>query len=191
MTPDIEILPIGDSLVFRNRGSRALVLSNPAAAEVLKARLAGRTVAEIAGGIADDPADAPDLEAMIGDTLAAWERAGLFRTDRLEDAFPAPPKAPAPLRASFALAGRGFELRSDCADTFGLMTAFFADYRTFDPVADAAVLRIGAMGEDHAAWLDEAPLWRTGDRDETRFVAMRAGLACLAGGAAIAAVLHA
>ncbi len=187
----IEVLPIGESHVFRNRLSRAVVLGNDAGKAILMATLEGQTAQEIAEGVAEASEDVPGLTEAIEETRDAWQSAGLFSTEDLALHFPpAPAYSQEALTAIFALGERRVRLRADNPILFGQVATLMADYRVFDRSPSITTeLRAVTLANGLAIFEQDRPLWRAARLDEARFLAIQAAVAAL-GGDNVCAVVH-
>ena len=189
----IERLHVGQSSLFRNQLSRAIVLSNEAGDHILDGLLRGASPERIAADAAEDPQDVADLLIAVEQTLENWRSAGLLSTTDIASRFPhEPPERASSFEAVFHHAGRSIRLISESAALFGQIATLLSDFRLFGPhLAPNSTVRIVEVSAGVAVFQDGRPLWRAGTPDEARFLAMQAIIAALTDGDAISAILHA
>ena len=189
----IERLHVGQSSLFRNRLSRAIVLSNEAGDHILDGLLRGASPERIAADAAEDPQDVADLLIAVEQTLENWRSAGLLSTTDIASRFPhEPPERAASFDAVFHHAGRSIRLISESAALFGQIATLLSDFRLFGPnLAPNSTVRIVEVSAGVAVFHDGRPLWRAATPDEARFLAMQSIIAALTDGDAISAILHA
>ena len=189
---DVEVTPIGERLVFHNRNTGTILLSNSLGGQILNGIKDGGDIGTISHRLARDFDDVGAAELFIRDTVQSWIQAGLFRAPREGPIINLGPTTSATHEACFSVGSRQFRFISESEEVFGDVATLMADYRTpVDPDRAVATISVLLTSGGHTVHLNDSALWRPGSADEARFLVIQTALSLLAGRENVSAVFHA
>ena len=189
---DVEVTPIGERLVLRNRKTGATLLSNSFGVLILDGIRDGCDVGTISRRLVRYFNDAGEANVFIQETVRSWTHAGLFGAPSQRPIVASETRASLMYEACFTVGSRQFRFLSESAEVFGDVASLMADYRAKSlPKQAIATISVLSTTAGHEVYLDDTAVWRPGSADEARFLVIQTALSVLAGPENVSAVFHA
>ncbi|SFB85669.1 hypothetical protein [Tropicimonas isoalkanivorans] len=189
---NVEVLPLGSSLLLRSRGTGASVLSNGDGAAILDGLRLNAPVEDIGQVVSVRSGMAQEASLkLVSETLRRWHDAGLFASPSENPvAAQVPDMREALHQGAYCLGEHGCVVRTPHAFLLAQIDAVVGAYGAEKGLAGVDVIELDGAWGDFRLRRNGAIVATGLDHDQIRHGTLRQVLAALAGRDRVAALLH-